>query len=293
MKINIPATSANLGPGYDTLGISLKLVNTVEIEKSSKQAFQVIGEGANNHKVLNKNIFLEKFVKCYKSLTNEEPSFRFIFNNRIPISRGLGSSSAVIVGALASAYHLADKEISKQEILNLAIKQEKHPDNLAPAVYGGFTTSILNNGKVLTITKKIPKSVVSIVVIPNKPISTRYARSVLPTEYSKSDVAFNISKSSYLASAFMSENWEALALGSQDRIHEYYRMKLYPSLFYIKKKLTQCGSLMSTLSGSGSTMFSLFYRDDADKALKNLNNIFPDYKVLMIDFDNKGYDIFE
>ena len=180
MQINVPATSANLGPGFDTLGLAVNLINIVKIEKSPTQTFQVIGEGSNNPKILNSNLFLERFNKIFYSLTGEKANYRFTFINKIPISRGLGSSSAVIVGSIVAAHTLAGESITKEEVLNLSLQYEKHPDNIAPATMGGFTVSSLVKGKVKTIKKSIPNEIVSIIVIPNKPISTRYARNILP-----------------------------------------------------------------------------------------------------------------
>lgn len=291
MQINVPATSANLGPGFDTLGLAVNLINTIKIEESPTQTFQVIGEGSNNPKILNSNLFLERFNKIFHSLTGEKANYRFTFTNRIPISRGLGSSSAVIVGSIVAAYKLANIPISKEEVLNLSLQYERHPDNIAPATMGGFTVSALVKGKVKTIKVDIPDEIVSIIIIPNKPISTRYARNILPEQYPKHEVAFNISKSSYLTAAFIRHDWDLLQYGAIDRMHEYYRMKLFPNLFYVKKQLHNSGALMATLSGSGSTMFSLFYREDAKKVIDKLKDNFPYYKVLMMDFDNKGYEI--
>ncbi len=153
--------------------------------------------------------------------------------------------------------------------------------------------SVLVKGKVKTIKVDIPDEIVSIIVIPNKPISTRYARNILPEKYPRHEAVFNISKSSYLTAAFLTHDWDALKYGAIDRMHEHYRMKLFPNLFYVKKQLHNAGALMNTLSGSGSTMFSLFYRDDAKKAIDKLKDNFPYYNVMMLDFDNKGYDIID
>ena len=293
MQINVPATSANLGPGFDTLGLAVNLLNTIKIEEASTQTFQVLGEGSTNPKILNSNLFLARFNKIFYSLTGEKANYRFTFTNKIPISRGLGSSSAVIVGSIVAAYKLANEPITKEEVLNLSLEFEKHPDNIAPATMGGFTASTLVKGKVKTIKADIPDEIVSIVVIPNKPISTRYARNILPESYPKHEAVFNITKSSYLTAAFLTHDWDSLKYGAVDRMHEYYRMKLFPNLFYVKKQLHNSGALMTTLSGSGSTMFSLFYRDDAKKVIDKLKKNFPYYKVVMLDFDNKGYEIID
>ncbi|MBC7197578.1 MAG: homoserine kinase, partial [Deferribacterales bacterium] len=142
MKIKIPATSANLGPGFDCLGLAIALYNEVSIKPASYQSISVKGEGEENVKLKNNNIFVSIFYEIYQELVGKKDPFRFEFYNNIPFSRGLGSSSAVIVGAIASAYEMAGIKASRETILNKALIYETHPDNIAPAVYGGFTSSV-------------------------------------------------------------------------------------------------------------------------------------------------------
>ena len=164
-------------------------------------------------------------------------------------------------------------------------------DNITPAVMGGFNVATVQENEVRYINKSIPKSLKAVVVIPNRPISTQLSRKALPFKYSKDDVIFNISHSSLLTAAFMSENWKMLRTASLDKVHQKYRMKQMPELFDVQKTALRYGALMSTLSGSGSTLFSICFADDAKKIEKALKNRFSHFKVFTTDFDNVGVKI--
>ncbi len=291
MKVIVPATSANLGPGFDTLGLALGIKNKVIIKESKFHSVSLKGEGSNNPALKDNNMFVSIFNDFYYNLTQNKRSFRFEFFNQIPLSRGLGSSSAVIISAIASAYAIEGIKLDKKRLLNLALAYEHHPDNITPAVMGGFNVASVENNEVKFINKSIPNELKAIVVIPNRPISTNLSRKTLPYKYSKEDTIFNISHSSLLTAAFMSEQWEMLRLASQDRVHQYYRMKQMPELFEVQKTALDAGALMSTLSGSGSTFFSLCYAKDVKKIESALKNKFSHFKVIVSDFDNTGIKI--
>ena len=291
MKVTVPATSANLGPGFDTLGLAIDLKNTVIIKPAKFNSVSLKGEGSNNPKLKNNNMFVNTFNDFHANISHKKQNFRFEFFNEIPLSRGLGSSSAVIISAIASAYAIENIKLEKQNLLNLALSYESHPDNITPAVMGGFTVATVNDNEVNYIKKDIPKSLKAVVVIPNRPISTQLSRKTLPFKYSKEDTIANISHSSLLTAAFFSENWQMLREASQDRIHQYYRMKQMPELFAVQKVSLRNGALMSTLSGSGSTFFNIAYENDVKKLIEKLKSSFPHFKVFACDFDNHGVQV--
>lgn len=291
MKIKIPATSANLSAGFDALGLALSLYNEVTITPSTLQSVSIKGEGSDRAYLKRNNPFLSIFYETLLDLTGKKENFRFEFQNNIPLSRGLGSSSAVIVGAIASAYQMAHLKVDKKTILNRALAYESHPDNIAPAVYGGFTTSIVQDKKVFVQKKELPPTIKSVIVIPNKPMSTAKSRTLLPNSYKTSEAVCNLSHCAFLSAAFMNEEWDLLKIGAVDAMHETRRMREFPILFDVRDVSYVNGSLMSTLSGSGSTFFNLVYEKDAPKLLKMLKSRFPEFKVIALDFDNKGFAI--
>jgi len=291
LKIKIPATSANLGPGFDCLGLAIALYNEVCIKPSSYQSISVKGEGEENAKLKKNNIFVSIFYDIYQELVGKKDPFRFEFSNNIPFSRGLGSSSAVIVGAIASAYEMAGVKASRETILNKALLYETHPDNIAPAVFGGFTSSIVENGKVRTLKKELSEKLTVVMVIPDRPMSTAHSRTLLPKSYPMKNVVYNVSRSSQLVAAFFSENWEFLRMASKDCMHEHRRMKQMRELFEVREIALKSGALMSTLSGSGSSFFNLVKSDDAQKIATALKNAFGMFRVEIFELDNNGFEI--
>lgn len=291
MKIKIPATSANLGPGFDCLGLAIALYNEVSIKPSSYQSISVKGEGEENVKLKKNNIFVSIFYDIYQELTSKKDPFRFEFFNQIPFSRGMGSSSAVIVGAIASAYEMAGIKASREAILNKAILYETHPDNIAPAVYGGFTSSVVENGKVRTLKKVLSEKLKVVMVIPDRPMSTAHSRTLLPRSYMMKNVVYNLSHASLLTAAFFSENWEFLRVASKDCMHEHRRMKQLKELFEVRDIALKSGALMSTLSGSGSSFFNLVKEEDALKVATALKNAFGMFRVEIFELDNNGFEI--
>lgn len=291
MTILAPATSANLGPGFDSLGLAIKLYNKVSIKAQSFVQISVRGEGAGSSWIKTNNTFVNIFNEIYATLNDDKRKFRFDFSNKIPLSRGLGSSSAVIVAAIASAYEMAGFAISKQKVLDIALTYEPHPDNIAPCVLGGFSASIIEDGKVFSKKAELDKDLRAVLLIPDTAISTKKSRSLLPAQYSVSECVNNLSHAAVLTACFFSKDYKSLRLASKDLMHEERRMSALPQLFEARKIAYLNGALLSTLSGSGSTFFSLCFADDAPKIAKAMQDAFKDYKVLVCELDNKGYRI--
>lgn len=289
MLIRVPATSANLGPGFDTLGLALNLYNYFEVKRDSKHSLKLTGEGSNIPKLIQNNNFVKIFKNTYIELGGSpNDNFAFNLNNKIPISRGLGSSSAVIIGAISCAYKMLNKPFKRDLILKQALKYESHPDNITPACNGGFNVALVKKKKVFYTKTTIPDEIKAVVVIPNKPISTKHARKALPKQYPACDVVLNLALSSMLTSIFMSRRWNLLQIANEDRLHQDKRMALYPILFDVRKEAHKNGALMSVLSGSGSTFLNICYKDDVNKLNNALSNKFPNFCILNLDFDNTG-----
>jgi len=288
VTISVPATSANLGPGFDTLGLAVDLRNRVEFHPSKFFSVSIKGEGENNPRLKGNNLFISIFNEHYSRLTKRKQNFKFTFYNQIPMSRGLGSSSAVIVSAVASAHEAAGIRVSKRRILNHALVYEPHPDNITPAVMGGFNVATIEKNKVFSQKKHLPDYLKAVVVIPNKQMNTARSRTVLPKSYSKENAIYNLSHGALTVAAFFNEDWEMLKLAAQDRFHQKARMKTLPELFAVQKTAYESGALMSTLSGSGSTFFSLVYDEDSAMIANKMRQKFPEFGVKILDFDNNG-----
>ena len=288
MFVSVPATSANLGPGFDTLGLAVDLRNEIIIKPSKFLSISTHGEGADNPKIKKNTLFLSIFNENYKRLCGRSDNFRFEFYNRIPISRGLGSSSAVIVAALSAAYMATGTRYNKREILNQALRYEHHPDNITPAVMGGFNVACVEGDRVYSKKRRMPDYLRAVVVVPNRTISTARSRNVLPKVFKKDETVYSLSRAAYMTALFMTESWDLLRIASKDKLHQARRMKMMPELFDVQKIALKHGALMSTLSGSGSTFFNLAYDKDADRIAKALEARFPHFRVFTLSLDNHG-----
>ncbi|EDP6893553.1 homoserine kinase [Campylobacter sp. IFREMER_LSEM_CL2194] len=291
MKILVPATSANLGPGFDCLGLSLKYFNQTIVEKSKFFSISIHGEGENNIYLKKNNSFVNIFYEIYQRLSGKKDNFRFVFQNNIPLARGMGSSSAVIVGAIACAYELSGFKADKNTILNEALKYENHPDNIAPATLGGFVCALTHNEKVLAIKKEVDKDLQAIITIPNVAMNTQKSRAVLAKKINLEDSIFNLCHASFLTACFLEKKYDLLKYASLDKLHQNQRMKLLPELFEVQKLALDNNALMSTLSGSGSSFFTLAYKDDAKQIKEKIKNKFAKFRVELLEFDDEGFKI--
>lgn len=291
MKIKIPATSANLGPGFDALGISLDFFNYAEISEQKLFSVSLNGEGSERVSLKKNNSFINIFKEICIELTGEFKNYRFVFENNIPFSRGLGSSSAVIVGAIAAAYKICGFEVKKDQILNKALKYENHPDNIAPAVFGGFTSNIVVGNEVLTQRAEISDDLKAVVVIPNVAMGTAESRSRLPKNYTTKECVNNLSHAAFLTACFIKQDYKNLRFACKDMMHEDLRMQNLPELFKVREIAYANGAVMSSLSGSGSTFLNLVYKNDAERLAKILKQNFSEFRVEIFNADNGGFFI--
>lgn len=288
MKIYTPATSANLGPGFDSLGLAIKLYNKIEITPQKFTKISIKGEGENNSNLKKNNTFVNIFKDCLKELDAKNEHFSFDFLNKIPLSRGLGSSSAIIISAIFAAFKISGFNASKNKIVDLALKYEPHPDNIAPCAHGGFCVNILENNKVITKKALLDENLRAILVVPNRKISTADSRLALATSFSRSDCVSNLSHAALMSAAFVSKDYALLRSAAVDKMHEDVRMGTLPELFSVRKIAYDNGALLSTLSGSGSTFFSLAFKDDSSRIENALKKEFKDFNVFTCELDNEG-----
>jgi homoserine kinase len=278
-----------MGPGFDALGVALKFYNKVEILPSRFFSVSVRGEGARFLKTKSGNAFLSIFHKTYERLVGKEEAFRFRFENNIPLSRGLGSSSAAIVSALTAARYMAKAPIDKREILNEALTYETHPDNITPAVFGGFCVCASSDSKVIFSRFCLDENLRAVVTIPDKSTSTRFSRNALPKKIKIEDATFNIARSSLLTAALLTRDYELLREACADRLHQTTRMRLFPRLFDVQSAAFEAGALMATLSGSGSSFFSLAGDLDAARKIASvLRARFSSFRTEIFEFDALG-----
>lgn len=295
--VKVPATSANLGSGFDTLGMALKLYNEITfelLEGFDTLEIEIEGYGKNEGFDTKENLIYQAYCYPFKKEKRPIPSIKIKANNQIPFARGLGSSSAAIVIGLIAAQVASEFKYSKEALLNLATELDKHPDNVAPALLGGIIISRLEDGKVLY--KKItpPKGLNTLAIVPNYELSTKLARSVLPESYPKTDVIQNLGAISFLVTAFLTEDFSLLPHGLKDSLHEPYREKLIPELSLVKAQAKKDKALGSIISGAGSTIL-VFY--DENFCLKNFKNYCKNHlkNAMILDIEplNEGAKLYK
>lgn len=257
----VPATTANVGSGFDTLGIALSLYNEIYFKPEDslsllQSEFYVEGEGKTEISSGKSNMILQAMKAVSEKIGKDIPGGNFRLNNRIPLARGLGSSSSALVAGAFLANEYFGNILSKKEILNITAGLEGHPDNVAPAVLGGFCISSQKNDKVIVSKVKVDSAWKSVVVVPDFELLTEKARLVLPDTYERQAVVNNIRSLSFLLSAFFSQNPEFLRLGLEDSVHVPYRLSLVPGGAEAIQNAYEAGAYGATISGSGPTMIA-------------------------------------
>lgn len=258
ITVIVPATSANCGPGYDSLGLACSLYNefTFEILTSPGFYLEIVGEGSNDLKATYDNIAFQSFFKIWNLLKKEKIGLKISMVNNIPLSRGLGSSSAAIVASLFAANVLTGSTFSKEELLNFASEIEGHPDNVAPAIFGGITISYTENNTAHSLRFLPEKPLNFIAVIPEQPLSTVDARKAIPKNISHEDAVFNASRTALLIGALFSGEYKFLSAALEDRLHQPYRIPLIKGTEAVFDAAKQNGAYGAIISGAGSTLMA-------------------------------------
>ena len=257
VTVRVPATSANCGPGFDTLGLACNLYNYFTYELID-QGFSLIieGEGSEKLKASKNNLAFISFYKVWDMIVGSKTGLSVIMSNNIPLSRGLGSSSTAIVAGLVAANHLTGNTLSKNEIVQLATEIEGHPDNVAPAILGGMTISYVDDGRASSL-KFLPlKPFKLVAVVPDMPLATSLARRAIPKTVPHQDAVFNTSRAALLVGAMLTGDYQHLAAGLDDRLHQPYRAHLIPGMEDAFKAAVNNGAFNAIISGAGSTLMA-------------------------------------
>ena len=267
----MPATSANLGPGFDALGLALDLWNTLDLSPGDADALVATGEGQTELAGCQTTIAHDGAHRVLRALGCDVLGVHLQMHNEIPLARGLGSSSAAIVGGMLAANAWAQaahgKSLSPRQLLQMATQIEGHPDNVAPALMGGLVAAACEQtGETLDVAavrvpiKNWPQFAVW---IPDAELSTHKARGVLPANVSRADAIYNLSRAALLVAALTTGDFDALREALKDRLHQAQRAPLVPGFDAIVDAATGAGALGATLSGAGPTILA-WIAPDAD-----------------------------
>jgi homoserine kinase len=257
--IRVPATTANLGAGFDCIGAALSLYNEFTFTPIETQSLVIAVRGLEAAKVKTdaSNLAYQAFRKLYDRIDRSPPVIQLEIKLGLPLARGLGSSATAIVGGLLGANNLAGNPLSAAEVMSLAIEMEGHPDNVVPALVGGCRLAATSASGWAIADIPWHDTIVPVIAIPNFELSTAAARSVLPDTYSRADAIFNTAHLGLLVRGLETGNGEWLTAALTDRIHQPYRQKLIPGYTDVERAVVAAGGYGMVISGAGPTLLAL------------------------------------
>ena len=265
IHVQIPATSANMGPGFDSIGVAVSLYNHIwveeipeglEVEVRREQSLPVPRDESN--------LIYQTMKYFYEQKGLSMPGVRLIQEDHIPMVRGLGSSAACIVGGLFAANALAGSPCTKDELAQMAAKLEGHPDNSNPAIFGSMVVGALDEKEMKYVRLELPQDLLFAIMVPDFPVSTEKSRAVLPASYSRADVVFNASRAALLVASMLTGKYENFDMAMEDRVHQPYRAALIPNMENIFAHAKEYGAAATYLSGAGSTLMAMVRREEAE-----------------------------
>ncbi len=302
VTVKVPATSANLGPGFDCLGLALPIYNEITVEETvmpgSGVEINIIDE-TENYDTLSipkdeNNIVYKAIELLYNFVGQTASDMKITIKTNIPVTRGLGSSAAVIVGGLMAANQLLGSPADQDVLLSIASEVEGHPDNVTPALVGGFCVASLDEDGSVAYSKILwPENWKLTVLIPDYELDTKIARSILPESISIPDAAFNIRKSSMLIDAVYRQNSELMKKCLKDKLHQPYRERLIKGFKELTELLENKDDILGcVISGAGPTILIVSKNDGFEKVENEVKQIFNDFNVncdiRTLDIENEG-----
>ncbi len=307
VSVKVPATTANLGPGFDSIGLALPIFNTITVEETIMPGTGIeinIIDETHEQDIISiptdeNNVVYKAIELLYNSIGQTPSELKITIKTQIPIARGLGSSAAVIVGGLIAANELLGKPADEAALLSIATEIENHPDNITPAVVGGFVVSSLeDDGSVVYSKMNWPKDWNITVCIPDYELSTSIARSVLPQEVPMKDAIFNLKHVGMLVQAVNTNDEKLMKIALHDRLHQPYREKLVPGFREISEALKHEDNVLGVvISGAGPSILVISSGNHLDKIKETVSKVWADLnvksKILTLQVEQNGATVIE
>ncbi len=265
IRVRVPASSANLGPGFDTLGVALQLYVWIEVTVALEHEITPYGVQLEGMPCDRTNLLYQAIAYVYAQVQQPPPTVHIAVYSQIPLARGLGSSAAAIVGGMMAANALLDGRFTTAQLLAMACTFEGHPDNVAASLYGGIVVSTWDGVQAHAIRLSPPAQLTTIVAVPSYILKTSEARAVLPTHVSRVDAIYNVAHTALLVAAFATHDVQNIRHAMHDRLHQSYRAPLVPGLCEVLAGACDHGALGVALSGAGPTVIAWILRDDPHK----------------------------
>ncbi|HLK18608.1 MAG TPA: homoserine kinase [Bryobacteraceae bacterium] len=294
MRVRVPASSANLGPGFDALGLALGVYLTCRFEPAAQLSIKALGRDAHKIPTTADNLIWQTALRVARDVGETLPPIALEIENDIPLEKGLGSSAAALTAGVVIADQLLGLHWKPHRILDEAAQIEGHPDNVAACVLGSIVASAIDAGGVARAVRlELPASYGVAVVVPNYELPTSQARAVLPTSYSKQDAIFNVQRSALLIAALATGTTSAFPAAFEDRLHQPYRYALVPGLEEMVK-LRAPGLLGCALSGAGPSVL-VFYEKGCEQVCDLVRQIFAlhgsEAETLWVKIATHGYEL--
>lgn len=287
LKIKVPASTANMGPGFDVLALSFKLYNEFIFEDSKELIINTPNKRYNNKN----NLVYRTLVQILKEKGIEAPALKLTMTNEIPISRGLGSSATCILAGVIAANRYLKKKMTTEEIYLKAVAIEGHCDNISSQFFGGLTLSMREDDRIFYRKANIPSGLLCTALIPDFTLSTKKARAVLPETVSLTDATYNLSHAMLFVESLKNGQFKDLKYFLKDKLHEPYRSSLIPNFDRIIQKAYDLGAYGAFLSGAGPTIMILRKNEENSfkKNIQNyLNTLEDQWKAVDLSIDNEG-----
>jgi homoserine kinase len=298
--VTVPATTANLGPGFDCIGAALTLYNQVKFTLTPCQESKIIvtGAGAGRVSTDKTNLLYKSFAKVYCHLGQTIPNLAIEIKLNIPLARGLGSSATAIIAGLVGANYLAGSPLNRSQIMEIAIAIEGHPDNVVPALLGSCQLCVGEAGNWQICPVTWHEEIVPVVGIPNFELSTEAARALIPQQVSRSDAVFNISRLGLLLKGLETARGDWLSMAMADKLHQPYRQSSITGYEIVEKAASAAGAWGMVISGAGPTLLALTHQQKAQAVARAMREawaevgVAADVRSLVIDTQGATVKIF-
>jgi len=268
-----PASTANLGPGFDSLGMALSLYTWIDLRPADTTTITLLGDQLQGVPADKTNLVYRAAQLVFHETGADCPELAITVRSDIPSTRGLGSSAAAIVGALCAANALVGDALSRDELFQLAMRMERHPDNVGACLFGGIVAAAWDGDRAEAVRLEPPEALEVLVAVPEYELSTAKSRDVLPKQVDFADAAFNVGQSALLTAALATGRLDLLGRAMRDRLHQPYRAKLVPGLETVLREAQRPGALAAVLSGAGPAVLVLVdkgsrRRDELERFLR-------------------------
>ncbi len=292
VKVKVPATSANLGPGFDSMGLALGLYNYVTAEEIEEGlVIDILDESRKFLAKNERNLVYTSMKAVFDKVGHPLRGLHLTLENNIMVTRGLGSSSAGIVSGLVAANEMTGNQLSVDTLLYMAAEIEGHADNVTPALLGGFTVTVKQNNRIQYVRTELKDDLRFAAFVPDFFLQTKKARGVLPHSVSMRDAVYNTGHSALLAASIMTGKYENIRTAVGDKLHQRYRKRLVPKMDEMFRSCYANGALGVYLSGAGPTIIAIVNRDNQtfeEEMQQVLKQRMPEWTMHMLKADNDG-----